>query len=87
MVGDSAYLELEGVNDPAACQSQVMQAAFGSTFAGLVQSGSVNVLLAANPKDACSGFVRPSLFQNAVVFVQRGNCTFSTKVILFIVFS
>ncbi len=60
----------------------VMLAGFGSSLAGLVASTGLAplTLAAVDPLDGCTPFNRPSLYRNKAVLLQRGNCSFESKV-------
>ena len=57
---------------------QVMGADFGRSIGTLV--GNELPLAVATPLDACTALTNPSTFAGRVVLLQKGNCTFETKV-------
>lgn len=57
---------------------QVMGADFGHSVGTLI--GTKLPLAVATPLDACTALANPSKFAGRVVLLQRGNCTFQTKV-------
>ena len=58
--------------------AQVLQAAFGGSPASLY--GNALKLLAASPLDACSQLANADQVAGTVLLMQRGNCTFASKV-------
>lgn len=61
----------------------IMLAYFGSNLDGTVASGTVYPLVAALPADGCSALRYANSLPGKVVLLQRGNCTFQTKVAAF----
>ncbi|KAK9815904.1 hypothetical protein WJX72_011677 [[Myrmecia] bisecta] len=59
---------------------RVMLASFGPLMTKFVNSQSTTRLVAGWPADGCSPLSRPSTLKGKVVLLQRGNCTFTTKV-------
>ena len=57
---------------------QVLQAAFGGSPSSLY--GNALKLLAASPLDACSFLANAGQVAGTVLLMQRGNCTFASKV-------
>lgn len=55
-----------------------MGASFGPTLGSVI--GMQLSIRVANPLDACSPLTQPSLYAGKLVLIQRGNCTFQTKV-------
>ena len=58
----------------------VMLAYFGNNLDSAVASGSSYPLVAGLPADGCSALQYSSSLPGKVVLLQRGNCTFQTKV-------
>lgn len=61
---------------------RVMQASFGPALSGLAASTASTPLklLAASPADGCFPYTKPAAYLGAVVLLQRGNCSFASKV-------
>lgn len=61
---------------------RVMQAGFGPALSGLAASTAAAPLklLAASPADGCFPYSKPGAYLGAVVLLQRGNCSFESKV-------
>lgn len=58
----------------------IMLAYFGSNLSSAVSSGIAYPLVAALPADGCSPLRYANSLPGKVVLLQRGNCTFQTKV-------
>ena len=59
----------------------VMLAYFGNNLDSAVASGTPYPLIGGLPADGCSAFRFPNSMPGKVVLLQRGNCTFQTKVL------
>ena len=75
MAASTVVLRLMLLNSVCA---QVLQAAFGGSPASLY--GNALKLLAASPLDACSQLANADQVAGTVLLMQRGNCTFASKV-------
>lgn len=58
----------------------IMLAYFGNNLHSAVASGTAYPLIGGLPADGCSAFRFPNSMPGKVVLLQRGNCTFQTKV-------